>query len=215
MLRTIPTYPSYCAGVDGHIYRDGRQLRERDNGHGYKRVTLSQDGVIYTRYVHRLVCEAFHGECPIDKEQVRHLDNCRSNNIPTNVEWATRRVNESDKEKFGTLQRGEKAKHAVLTEEIVRIARERATQRERIEDIAKDFGIKSRVMADAITGRRWGWLPGAVPAFHTRRKLTDDDVRAIRLMIHEETHHTVAAKFNVSRQAVTLIANRKTYTHVE
>lgn len=215
MQERIPSYPSYAAGDDGHIYRGGIRISERSNGRGYMQVTLSQNGVIYTRYVHRLVCEAFHGPCPPDKEQVRHLDNNRGNNVPSNVCWSTRAENEGDKLKFGTLIRGEASSHSVLTEKVVADAREMARRKVRIDLIAKQFGINDRVMADAITGRKWGWLPGAVPAFHTRRRLTDKQVREIRGLAGSLTHEKIGERFGVSRQAVTHIVGRKTYAHVE
>lgn len=215
MLRQIPSYPSYYAGSDGHIYRDGKRISSRCNGRGYLQVTLSQDGVIYTRYAHRLVCEAFHGPCPPDKQETRHLDNDRGNNRPENLKWSTKKENEADKVKFGTLLRGEKMSHAVLTEGMVMEARKRAKQGERMDLIARDFGINPRVMADAITGRRWGWLPGAVPAFHTRRKLTEDQVREIRSLFGKMTHVEIATRFSVSRQAITQISTGKSYSHVE
>ena len=40
-------------------------------------------------YVHRLICEAFHGKCPEGKSQVDHLDRDPSNNRPENLRWVS------------------------------------------------------------------------------------------------------------------------------
>lgn len=44
-------------------------------------------------YVHRLICEAFHGPCPSDKNTVDHIDRDRTNNHPSNLKWASRTEN--------------------------------------------------------------------------------------------------------------------------
>lgn len=44
-------------------------------------------------YVHRLICEAFHGTCPPDRPEVDHLDRNPSNNKPENLRWCTRSEN--------------------------------------------------------------------------------------------------------------------------
>lgn len=44
-------------------------------------------------YVHRLICEAFHGPCPPDKTEVDHINRDKSDNRPENLRWTTRRGN--------------------------------------------------------------------------------------------------------------------------
>lgn len=44
-------------------------------------------------YIHRIVCEAFHGPCPPDKDTVDHIDRDRTNNTPENLKWASRSEN--------------------------------------------------------------------------------------------------------------------------
>lgn len=184
------------------------------SSNGYLRVFLRKEGKTHTVYAHRAVCAAFKGPCP-QGYQCRHLDNNRQNNRPSNLEWSTKADNEADKKKFGTLITGEKAKHAVLTEEIVKAARERARLGEQIEIIAKSLSINPRVMADAVTGRRWAWLPGALAPFSTRRRFKDSEIIEIREMCINHTHAAVAEKFGVSRQAVTNIISGGGYPHVK
>lgn len=54
---------------------------------GYVHVCLLDHGRQCTRYVHRLVAEAF---CPqVDGDQVNHLDGDKGNNRADNLEWCT------------------------------------------------------------------------------------------------------------------------------
>ena len=62
------------------------------NVRGYKKVTLKCDGVRKDMRVHRLVVMAFIGEP--SKEMVNHKDGDKTNNVLSNLEWATRSENE-------------------------------------------------------------------------------------------------------------------------
>ena len=56
---------------------------------GYRVVRISRK----LRFVHRLICEAFHGLGPTDKRDVDHIDRNRSNNRPENLHWCSRSEN--------------------------------------------------------------------------------------------------------------------------
>lgn len=72
-----------------------------DRSTGYAKVSLSQDGQVVTRPVHRLVCEAFHGRQGGDVD-VRHLDGDKLNNAAENLCWGTRSENNLDAVAHGT-----------------------------------------------------------------------------------------------------------------
>ena len=70
-----------------------RKLKERtikpwDDGHGYNCVSLSKDGKVYKKKVHRLVLEAFV-ENEFNKPTVNHINENRKDNRLENLEWAT------------------------------------------------------------------------------------------------------------------------------
>lgn len=44
------------------------------------------------KYVHRLICEAFHGS-PKPNQVVNHIDGNTMNNVPSNLEWTTQSRN--------------------------------------------------------------------------------------------------------------------------
>lgn len=64
----------------------GQLLKEIDNRKGYKYVNLHKDGEAQRKYIHRLVAEAFIGECPKGFE-VDHVDRNRGNNKIENLRY--------------------------------------------------------------------------------------------------------------------------------
>jgi len=67
---------------------------------GYRRVNLSKNSKKKTFAVHRLVYEAFNGPIP-ENLVVDHKDNNKLNNISTNLQTITTRLNSSKDKKNG------------------------------------------------------------------------------------------------------------------
>jgi len=59
---------------------------------GYKYVNLSKCGKNYTHRIHRLVATAFIPNTE-NKTDVNHIDTDKSNNLPHNLEWSTKKEN--------------------------------------------------------------------------------------------------------------------------
>lgn len=165
-MKPIPSCPGYFASETGHIWRDGHQLSERSNGKGYMGIMVSIDGKVASRYVHRLVCEAYYGACPAGME-CRHRNGVRSDNVPDNVAWATKATNEADKVEHGTLNNGARNGQAKLTESDVIEARRRVAAGEQIKSVAADFNVRAGRVRDAVRGKKWRHLPGIV---HSNRQ---------------------------------------------
>lgn len=70
---------------------------------GYRRVHLCINGTKTRRFVHRMVATAFIPN-PNNKPQVNHKDCNRSNNVVTNLEWATAKENTDHGVQFGRIQ---------------------------------------------------------------------------------------------------------------
>lgn len=82
----------------GHKWRKSeRILKPVVRQDGYQVVNLYAGGKPKTFKVHRLVCQAFH-ENPDNKPQVNHINEIKTDNRASNLEWATARENSN----FGT-----------------------------------------------------------------------------------------------------------------
>ena len=65
-----------------------RILKQFTASHGYLQVDLYNGSSKKKRLVHRLVCEAFH-ENTENKPCVNHIDENKTNNVASNLEWCT------------------------------------------------------------------------------------------------------------------------------
>lgn len=63
-------------------------IKPTTDENGYKRVTLSINGEVFNRRIHRLVAIAFIPN-PCNKREVNHIDADRGNNCVENLEWCT------------------------------------------------------------------------------------------------------------------------------
>ena len=130
------------------------KVLKRDKGRGYLQVTLKNDRVgAQTLYVHRLVCEAFHGPAQNSKLCCCHNDGDNHNNRSDNLRWDTRALNEADRIKHGTSNRGERHGLSKLTmAEVLTIKSMIGVPH---KEIATRFGITQHTVSDIRAGRRW------------------------------------------------------------
>lgn len=70
----------------------GRILKQVDTGHGYLQVCLRKNNKNYSLYVHRLVAEVFI-QNPKNMPFINHIDENKSNNKVSNLEWCTAQYN--------------------------------------------------------------------------------------------------------------------------
>lgn len=94
--RVVEGFLDYEVSVQGRVRRltagrgtkAGQVLRPTPNDNGYLRVFPRRAGKSHTRYVHRLVLEAFVGSEPPGHE-TNHIDGNKNNNALGNLEFKT------------------------------------------------------------------------------------------------------------------------------
>jgi hypothetical protein len=122
---------------------------------GYEMVDIWQDGIRTKEYVHRLVLRAFVGEPPTPEHECHHIDNDRSNNRLTNLEWATVKENSFHRRAHGTHIAGEQIQWSKLTAAEVRQIRKLYTAGNSIYKLAPHFGVCPQNIHAVVTFKTW------------------------------------------------------------
>lgn len=124
---------------------------------GYHTTTFSVGGKETKVYIHRIICETFHGSQKKHQE-ARHLDGKRINNYPSNLCWGTSFDNAADMLAHGTVAKGEGHGMSKLSEEKVKHVKKRISQGHSLTQIAKDNNVDPSTISNIKTGRNWSWL---------------------------------------------------------
>lgn len=102
--RSIQGFSGYEVSDEGDVRSwlrgEVRILKPHPLPAGYLRVFLRRAGRTYTRYIHALVLEAFHGDRRPGTE-ARHLDGNKQNNRSDNLSFGTRSDNQRDNVRLG------------------------------------------------------------------------------------------------------------------
>lgn len=160
-VREIPSCPGYSATADGTVIgKTGRPLSVWMGTGGYWQVALYVDGAQRTKQVNRLVCEAFHGPPPdwSRNYHAAHWDGNELNNRPENLRWATSKENIEDKNRHGTMARGERGGRTKLTEAQVLEIRRRRASGELGKTLAEEFGVSTTVISRIHLRRIWAHI---------------------------------------------------------
>jgi len=94
MWKDIKGFENYEVSDIGQVRNKttGCILKGQDNGRGYLEVGLHSNKKRKHKYIHRLVAEAFIPN-PNHKPEVNHMDEDKTNNHVSNLEWVTHREN--------------------------------------------------------------------------------------------------------------------------
>ena len=97
----IDGYNDYMISTEGRVMslKRGKEriLKGRNNGHGYLCVRLCRNKEITQNKIHRLVAFAFL-ENPNNYPTVDHIDRVKKNNSVTNLQWASREMQNQNKD---------------------------------------------------------------------------------------------------------------------
>lgn len=155
--RAVPEFPRFKAGTDGSIVGpSGKILSLMVDQDGYLRASIYLGDYRWRRVgVHYLVCSAFHGSKPRDKDLVAHGDGNRKNNMPSNLRWATYEENEKDKKDHGRSLQGEGHHQHKLTEAEVLEIRRRCGDGESQKSLAKEHGVSGYAIHAVVSRKTW------------------------------------------------------------
>ncbi len=133
----------------------------KDNG--YYIVTLYRNNRGKTKYIHRVVLEAFVGPCPNDHE-CRHLDGIKIHNMLSNLVWGTRTENSQDTLKHGNHfqpdNRGSRHGESKLIESD--IPRIRCLLKDGVaqSEVAIQFGVSQGLISRIKLRKNWRHVDG-------------------------------------------------------
>ena len=139
-------------------WRGGQVLKQFTDADGYCRVNLSRLGVVHSVTVHSLVLLAFVGP-PEPGQEVRHGPNGQLDNRITELCWGTRLEQADDKNRDGTMARGERQGNAKLTADDIREIRRRSALGESQFDLAAAFGISQPHVSRVVLRQTWAHVP--------------------------------------------------------
>ena len=170
--RQIPGFPGYEASSLGKIRSYWRQSG-RGRGHkladspqknllpyesdGYLKVALFRDHKKFNKRVHQLVLITFIGPCPAGMQGC-HNDNDRTNNIPTNLRWDTRKNNFQDRLLHGTWPSGSNSGGAKLNDSQVNEIRCLYAQGTPQTSLCKTYSVSKCQIGRIVRNESWKHL---------------------------------------------------------
>jgi hypothetical protein len=230
--RPIDGWPDYAVSNLGRVrsnrkwnwgYRPPRILKP-GRRRGYPFVKLYGDDRQQQISIHYLVCVAFHGQKPPDKDEVAHGDSNPGNNAASNLRWATHAENNDDRKRHGTLLVGEQTSSAKLTEQDVKRIAELIASGARDVDIAAKFGASAKSVTGIRTGKSWSWLTGFKAGYHRRGTARSGISSNAKLKTHQvleildapgRSRRELATKFGVTPAYISEIRMRRVWKHLE
>jgi hypothetical protein len=177
------------------------------------------------RVASRVMCEYAHG-MPDDQE-MHAAHECGNGHKgcmnPKHLSWKTRKENEKDKIRHGTLNRGSKVHNAKLTEaQALEIAKLKGEFKQ--SDLAKMYGVSVAVIAHIHSGGTWlSFTDGnhlkkskfAYGKDHCCAKIDENDVRKIRELRGKLMQWEIGEMFGIDRSQVGKIQRREWWKWVD
>lgn len=162
-FRPIIEFQGYRVGTNGTVetnltrtgfgewgYGDSwHEVASKPMNNGYRKVNLWKCGQMHQRLVHRLVLEAFVGQCP-DGMECAHENGIRSDCRLSNISWKTPIENAADRDRHGTTIRGTKHCFSRLNASICARIRSMHEKGLSNREISKAVGISKTTIGKVV-----------------------------------------------------------------
>lgn len=149
-----------------------KNLKHLFDKDGYARVNLKINGKTNSRFIHRLVAEAFINN-PLNKPQVNHINGIKTDNCLSNLEWCTISENRvhaySTGLQNGLSRRGEKSNFNKLSKSQVKeiksiysgdlrgVPLNKRNGRKTLKEISKMYNVTDGCIQSIISNRSWNY----------------------------------------------------------
>lgn len=162
----LPSWPGYELSSDMRLRAHATPDGPRRSGikkltlasHGYLMTEMRRGGRKHTVCLHVLVAELAYGSTP-EGMRVRHWNDDKGNNYPSNLAIGTQAENVHDMLRNGHARVGEQCAWAKLSNENVReIRRELASKMVLQKDLARRFNVHPCVISHINSRKRWKTL---------------------------------------------------------
>ncbi len=159
-MKNIIGYEHYQIDEYGNVYnKKGKKRKHYINEDGYCRLGLSLNGHSKTFLLHRLVAINFIPNLS-KLPHINHIDGNKENNHYSNLEWCTASENIIHAYKLGLIDNkskniGSKNGKSKLTEDIVRLIKQKIKNGSKLTPLTKEFNISFTVISEIKRGIKW------------------------------------------------------------
>lgn len=156
--KTIEHYLDYEVSNTGLVRNkvSGKVLKPKKITAGYLQAELYNNGIGKTKYIHRLVAEAFIDNPNTEEyDQVNHKNSCRADNRVENLEWCSGSYNMRHKVANG------RSTSAKLNYQQAGEIRELLLLGAKVRRLAERYGVSEQTISHIKTGRLWSWIDNA------------------------------------------------------
>jgi hypothetical protein len=146
-MKQLKDYPNYLISLDGKLFslKTMKFIKPNKDRDGYIFYRMSKKSKEFQRKAHRLVAITYLDN-PFNKTDVNHKDGVKSNNLLTNLEWATKSENAKHAWDKGLQKRERKHAKAVIDTNTNIIYRS-------VKDAAEAIGMKYDLLKTRLRGQ--------------------------------------------------------------
>jgi HNH endonuclease len=194
-------------------------LGNRVDSHGYRHISIRIGDKYKNIKLHRLVAMLFIDN-PENKPCVNHKDGVKLNNHYSNLEWCTKRENNQHARETGLTVslKGEDTWNAKFTNEQISEIRLLRNNGKTNKEIALLFNTYSDKISHICRNHAYELDETTACAKLIKlggRKLSDEDVRQIRILLLKKRIVDIANIYSVTETTISNIKKGKTWKHIK